>query len=98
MESDDTKKLKVLLVDDDEDDYLLTKALFADISPDKYEIEWVDSFETAVGLGTPDCFDICLLDYRLGPSTGLELLDALKRQDYKCPMILLTGQGDREVD
>jgi signal transduction histidine kinase len=96
--NENSEKLKVLLVDDDEDDYLLTKALFADISPDKYEIKWVDSYNTAVALGTPDCYDICLLDYRLGTNTGLDLLDALRKQDYKCPMILLTGQGDREVD
>lgn len=96
--SEISKKLKVLLVDDDEDDYLLTKALFADISPDNYEIEWVDSYNTAVALGAPDRFDICLLDYRLGTNTGLDLLEALRKQDYKCPMILLTGQGDREVD
>lgn len=96
--SESPEKLKVLLVDDDEDDFLLTRALFADISPDKYEIEWVNSYERAIALGAPDCYDICLLDYRLGIKTGLELLEALREQDYKCPMILLTGQGDREVD
>ena len=90
--------LKVLLVDDDEDDYLLTKALFADISPDGYEIEWLNSFEKAVGLGAPDRFDICLLDYRLGTNTGLDLLSELRAQEYRCPIILLTGQGDREID
>jgi signal transduction histidine kinase len=95
---DKANKLKVLLVDDDEDDYQLTKALFSDISPDRYEIEWIDSFDAAVSRNAPDGFDICLLDYRLGTNTGLELLSQLRKQDYKCPMILLTGQGDREVD
>ena len=93
-----SQKLKVLLVEDDEDDYLLTKDLFNDISPDGYEIVWIDSFDAAIDQNAPDQFDICLLDYRLGQKTGLELLEKLKEQEYKCPMILLTGQGDREVD
>jgi signal transduction histidine kinase len=92
------RKLKVLLVDDDEDDFLLTKDLFADINPDRYEVEWVNSFEAAARLAAPHRFDVCLLDYRLGENTGLELLRLLQEQGYRCPMILLTGQGDSEVD
>jgi signal transduction histidine kinase len=91
-------KIRVLLVEDDEDDYLLTRDLFADINPDRYEIEWVNSYEAATSLNKPDCFDICLLDYRLGGYDGLELLKKLRETSYKCPMIMLTGQGDRELD
>lgn len=93
-----SKTLRVLLVDDDEDDFLLTKELFSEIDPEAYDIEWLSSFDAAVARRAPEHFDVCLLDYRLGPNTGLELLDELHAQDYKCPMILLTGQGDREVD
>jgi signal transduction histidine kinase len=95
---DKESKLKVLLVDDDEDDYQLTKALFSDISPDRYEIEWIDSYDAAIMRRSPEDFDICLLDFRLGTYTGLELMSELRKQSYKCPMILLTGQGDREID
>ena len=93
-----TEKLKVLLVDDDEDDYLLTKDLFTDIDPDGYDVEWLGSYDAAVNRNAPDAFDVCLLDYRLGRNTGLELLSELRSQRYNCPIILLTGQGDREVD
>ena len=92
------KPIKVLLVEDDEDDFLLAKDLFEEIAGDGYELEWVRSFDDALTLETPDCYDICLLDYRLGEHDGIELMSELRSRGFNCPMILLTGQGDVEVD
>ncbi len=93
-----SRPLRVLLVEDDEDDYILTKGLFADIDPDLYQIEWIPSFEKALELESSDCYDLCLLDYRLGSHDGIELMSELRRRGFQCPMILLTGQGDRTID
>jgi signal transduction histidine kinase len=90
--------IKILLVEDDEDDYLLTRDLLADIQPERYKLDWLRSFEEAVELDRPDEYDVCLLDYRLGNHDGLELMQTLQSKGYSCPMILLTGQGDSEVD
>jgi signal transduction histidine kinase len=92
------KLVKVLLVEDDEDDFLLAKDLFEEIAGGEYELEWVRSFDDALTLETPDCYDICLLDYRLGEHDGIELMSELRSRGFNCPMILLTGQGDLEVD
>jgi signal transduction histidine kinase len=92
------KPVKVLLVEDDEDDFLLAKDLFEEIAGGEYELEWVRSFDDALTLETPDCYDICLLDYRLGEHDGIELMSELRSRGFNCPMILLTGQGDLEVD
>ncbi len=97
MKTDDKKKIRVLLVEDDEDDYILTKQMFSDIG-DNYEIDWVRTFDAAMGHIAPDCHDICLLDYRLGEYNGLDVLAKLRERGYTCPMILLTGQNDREID
>lgn len=98
MKIGEIAKIRVLIVEDDEDDYELTKDLFVDMGVDKYTLDWVRSFDEAVKQGTPECHDICLLDYRLGEFTGLEVLSKLRENGYTCPMILLTGQGDREID
>ncbi len=92
------KPIKVLLVEDDEDDFLLAKDLFEEIAGDGYELEWVRSFDDALSLENTDCYDICLLDYRLGEHDGIELMSELRARGFNCPMILLTGQGDVEVD
>jgi FixJ family two-component response regulator len=43
-------------------------------------------------------YDLCLLDYRLGARTGLELLEELEGGNRSIPIIFLTGQGEYEVD
>lgn len=92
------KKIRVLMVEDDEDDYTIARDLLAEIDPARYELEWIDSYEKALTLEVCDGFDVCLLDYRLGSGDGLELMRNLLWKGFTCPMIILTGQGDREID
>ncbi len=90
--------VRVLLVDDDEDDYVLTRDLLAEIGKEKFDLEWVSTYETALEAIEQDGHYVYLLDYRLGEHNGLELLHEALRNGCRAPMILLTGQGDRQVD
>lgn len=94
----DNKPLRILLVDDDEDDYLITQDLLSDINADKYELEWVSTYELATERMVRSEHDIYLVDYRLGKHSGLELLRWAMAESCKAPLILLTGQGDHQVD
>lgn len=93
-----TSPINILLVEDDDDDFALVKSLFGEIGNDRYVLKRVASYEEAVAMHAPASFDVCLLDYQLGSHDGLELMADLKRLGYQCPMILLTGQSDDEVD
>lgn len=88
--------LRVLLVDDDEDDYLLIRELLSEM--EGLALEWADGHEEALEALSQGSYDVCLVDYRLGRSTGLELMREAATRGNKAPMILLTGRGDREVD
>jgi FixJ family two-component response regulator len=90
--------VKVLLVDDDEDDYIITRDLVSAIGGHRYNLEWINNYREALPAIQRRAHDIYLLDFRLGESTGLELLREAKVAGCIAPMILLTGQGDREVD
>jgi signal transduction histidine kinase len=90
--------VRVLLVDDDEDDYVITRNLISEIKDRQYQLEWVDNYDAALAAVHRHEHDICLLDYRLGSRTGLELLGESKSVNGRLPMILLTGQGDHEID
>ncbi len=90
--------VRVLLVDDDEDDYIITRGLISEISGRRYQMEWVDNYDAALTALRRQEHDICLLDYRLGSRTGLELLRESQSFNNALPMILLTGQGDHEID
>jgi two-component system CheB/CheR fusion protein len=89
---------RVLLIEDDEDDYFLTRDLLADIPGNPFRLERVKDYDAgleAIGQGGHDVY---LLDYRLGRHSGLELLAEAGNRGCTAPIILLTGQGEREVD
>jgi two-component system, LuxR family, sensor kinase FixL len=88
--------VRVLLIEDDEDDYLLTRDLLAEIGPGRYALEWVRSYAAGAEALARQAHDVCLLDYRLGAHHGLDLVRP-PFVDGK-PIILLTGQDDPDVD
>ena len=96
------KQLNILLVDDDEEEYILLKALLA--SPHSashfmsFDIQWVGTYERALKALTDPAYDVFLVDYRLGPKDGLDLLRSAARLGCRAPIIMLTGQGDYAVD
>ena len=90
--------IKVLLVEDDEEDYVLTRELFSEIHSKRFQVDWAKSFSQGCEAIRRRPYDVCLIDYRLGPDNGLELLQAAVKEGCEAPMIILTGQGEREVD
>lgn len=91
------KHIKVLLIDDDEDDYILTKDVFRNL-PSKYSLSWVNTFEKGLSAIRKKEFDVYLLDYRLGNGNGIELLSEAINSGCLQPIIMLTGKGSPEVD
>lgn len=99
VEPDKNKEpIRVLLVDDDEDYYVLTRAAFSDIESQSYELDWKISYDDALAAMQRTRYDVCLLDYHLGGRDGLELLRDARQGGYPAPMIMLTGHSDRQVD
>jgi PAS domain S-box-containing protein len=90
--------VKVLLVDDDEDDYVITADLLSGIPLVRFDLEWVSAYEAALEVIGRGEHDVYLVDYRLGERDGLELLQEAIKNGCNAPLILLTGQGDHEVD
>ncbi|MEW5874412.1 MAG: PAS domain S-box protein [Candidatus Zixiibacteriota bacterium] len=90
--------VKVLLVDDDEDAFVLTRDMLRDVSERGFELEWAASYEEALTRSASDAHDVFLLDYRLGRQTGLELLREMRDRGMRTPAIVITGQGNLEVD
>ena len=92
IEADD-RPLKILLVEDDEDDYVIIRKMLSKIPNQKYELTWVSQFEEALAETSRSRFDLFLVDYRLGIQNGLELLCILRNRGDPAPVILLTGKG-----
>ena len=90
-------QLKVLLVEDDEEDYILTQDLVSDIKNYDIEMQWVSDYDTALQLMNCGTHDAYLLDYSLGARTGLELLNEAKKRGVDAPKIMLTGLGSETL-
>ena len=90
--------IKVLLIEDDEDDYILTCDLLSDVAGTKYETTWVSRYSDALEAICNGDQDVCLIDYRLGEGNGIDLMREAIAAGCRVPMILLTGQGDQAID
>ena len=90
--------VRVLLVDDDPDDQLLTRDLLEDVAPARYRLDVASTYEEGQDALARREHDVVLLDYHLGGRTGLELLQEGLGLGCTAPLILLTGLGDRTVD
>ncbi len=90
--------IRILLVEDSEDDYLIVRDLLRDIDAGRYALEWAETYEEGLGAIRAQRHDLILLDYRLSDGTGLELLQETQAVAGRAPVIFMTGQGDHDVD
>ncbi|MCI4667350.1 MAG: hybrid sensor histidine kinase/response regulator [Bacteroidia bacterium] len=90
--------ISILLIDDDEEDYLITRDIIEDINHKKFTVDWIDSYEEGIRIMSHKIHDVYLVDYRLGAFTGLDVLQHASEIELERPIILLTGQGDLEID
>ena len=91
--------IRVLLVDDDEDDRLLVNELFTRIAePERFRVDAVASYAAALAALAEGRHDVALIDYQLGARTGIDLLQATADSTERPPLIILTGHSDRALD
>lgn len=90
--------VRVLLIEDDEDDFLLVRDLLSEISSTTYHLDWALDHEMLSRTAWCHKYDVYLVDYQLGGMNGLDILREMKANGITDPMIILTGQGVYEVD
>jgi diguanylate cyclase (GGDEF)-like protein/PAS domain S-box-containing protein len=89
--------VRVLLVDDDDDSRILVQAALRG-GRAEHQIDWVPRPQDAVVELTANRHDVCLLDYRLGSMTGLEVLAQARAGGSRVPVILLTAHDSADLD
>ena len=89
---------RILIIEDDQDDFLIIEACIKDIPDKAFRIDWCYDYNEALNRISQAGYDIYFVDYLMGERTGLELLQAAKAMGCEDPLVLLTGIGNREVD
>ena len=92
------RRTRILLVEDDPDDYVLIRDLLNRVLLSRFDLAWVDTYLSAMEAISSKNHDVCLLDYHLGDHDGLEILQEVVEKGYDMAVILLTGQGSFAVD
>jgi len=92
------RSFRVLMVDDDEDDYILTRGVLDEVEGSRYDLEWLSDLESGFASLRSADYDIILMDYYFGGRTGVEILREAVAEGCTTPIILLTGLGDRDID
>ena len=91
------RKIRLLLVDDDEGDYLLVREWLSRSGEAEFHLDWVSTYDRGIEAIGRNEHDLYLLDYVLGADNGLALLREAVRKGVQASMILLTGQGNPEL-
>jgi PAS domain S-box-containing protein len=94
----DNIPIKVLIIDDDEEDFYLTSQYIKKIRGKEFIIEWCYRYGEALEAIVESRHDIYFIDYYLGAKTGLELMKEALEQNCEQPLILLTGMGNQKID
>jgi diguanylate cyclase (GGDEF)-like protein len=90
--------IRLLIVDDDEDDlYLITEAL-SEVTRTRYAVTTASSSLSAMVELSKAKFDVIFSDYRLGTYTGVDFINNVRGAGIDTPIILLTGLSDHLVD
>ena len=94
----DQDKIRLLLIDDDEDQYVLIQDYLEEFGDTEFQLDWLPTYDEGLAAVLKNGHDVVLLDYNLGAKSGLDLLREVNGRGCTIPIIMLTGQGDRTVD
>lgn len=89
--------LRLLLIEDNEDDSLLIREMLDSAEDSEFEIEWVDRLAAGLERLEAKGIDLVLLDLSLPDSHGLETLARLQSRAGRLPVIVLTGLNDQKI-
>lgn len=91
-------KFRILIVDDDEDDYFIISSYISQVPGPQFEIDWCYNYADARDRIENHAYSLYLIDYHLGAKTGLDLIKDAVKNGWEQPFILLTGKGNHQVD
>src|SRR6187399_2381336 len=95
----DSKHLtRILIIDDDEDDFFITSEYIKKISDRQFRIDWCYKYNEAVKHIRNKDYNFYFIDYYLGAKTGLDLIKEAVVLQCEEPLVLLTGKGNQMID
>lgn len=92
------KSARILIVDDDEDDFIITCDYIKSIPGNAFQLDWCKNYSQGLQHLRNGGYDLFFVDYRLGAKSGVDFLKEAYNLNCQEPIVLLTGKGNYEVD
>jgi two-component system, cell cycle sensor histidine kinase and response regulator CckA len=89
--------MRVLLIEDNEDDVTLIREMLSEKEDMDVKLEWADRLNTGVAQLTKDTIDLVLLDLSLPDSHGLDTFTTVQAHAQDLPIVVLTGLDDEAM-
>ncbi|MBR9805501.1 diguanylate cyclase response regulator, partial [bacterium] len=90
--------IRILLVNEDADQYMMMANLLKEIRNVQYEMTWCARYDHALEAMIASIHDVVLLDYHDNHGACAELLKSAINQGCAAPIICVTEAMDRELD
>jgi len=94
----DSGIIRVHLVDDDPDAFVLVRDMLEDAEGTRCELTWSDSYTEGMAVVMQASHDVHLVDYLIGEPNGLKFIEDALGAGCQAPLILLTGAGGGRLD
>lgn len=91
------KTLKILIVDDNRADINIFIRHLKSIERWEFDIHFSLDADSALEQISGGGFQIIFLDFKLPRMSGLDFLKKFRTVDNKCPVVILTGQGNERI-
>lgn len=90
--------IRIMLIDDDEDEFVLLRETLGGSRGTTFEVDWVGSYGEGLQAIRDGRHHAYLVDYRLGALNGVDLVREARASGSHAPLIMLTGEGTVRVD
>ncbi|MFO1390352.1 putative bifunctional diguanylate cyclase/phosphodiesterase [Cellvibrio sp.] len=92
------RTIKILFIDREHGEYLLIADILSHVRNVNYELVWCDQLDTAASKILSGEYDVVLLDFYWGDLSARDLLNSVKVQANKTPIVIMTDEMEIEVD
>ncbi len=92
------RTIKILFIDREHGEFLLIADLLSHVRNVNYDLVWCDQLELAAPQILSNEFDVVLLDFYWGDLSARDLLNTVKVQANKTPIVIMTDEMEIEVD
>ncbi len=89
--------MRILLLEDNEDDACLIREMLAERTTAAIDVEWVDRLGDGLTRLAHGPIDAVLLDLSLAGTRGLDAFDTVHMQNPEVPIVVMTGLDDEST-